>query len=163
MHAFSEILNYYWVPLSHKIPIVCMLWLTCKSICPTAAINEFSALNSGNCPCIGDILIFSCTAVGGGGTRWGGTAFNCPSLLNEIILRHSLYDSPSGTSGHCNGGAITARSIDVSESADVSCYTSQLSVTIQNISSTVTIQCTHNSLSGPIPIGESAVTAVSGN
>ena len=128
--------------------------------CVTAATKTFSAPSSVNCACIGDILTFNCTAVGGGGTRWGGTAFNCPSIFNEIILRHSLYEpSDSGTSGDCNNGAITAHSVF----SDMNCYASQLSVTIQNVSSIVTIQCTHNSPSGPIHIGESILRVVSGN
>ena len=96
--------------------------------------------------------------MGGGSTRWGGTAFDCIDTSDEIILRHSRYTTELGTFGGCNDGAIVGRSLGAIDN----CYTSQLNFTIQNISSTVTVQCTHNSGSGPIPIGESAVAVVSG-
>ena len=97
--------------------------------------------------------------MGGGSTRWGGTAFNCPETSNEIILLHSHYATALGTANDCNQGTITARSI----AADMNCYTSQLNITVQNISSAVIIQCTHCALSGPILIGESTIMIVSGN
>ena len=99
--------------------------------------------------------------MGGGGTQWGGTAFNCPRTSNEIVLRHSLYTTASGTSGDCNEGAVTARSI--AANVTQKSYTSQLYMTVQNISSAVTIECIHDSSSGLILIGNSTIKVVSGN
>ena len=95
-----------------------------------------------------------CTAVGGGNTEWGGTAFNCPDniIANKIILSHTLYSTQGGARGSCNNGDITVRSLGVNGS----CYTSQLNITVWNASSTV--QCTHNADSGPILINQSLIT-----
>ena len=94
----------------------------------------------------GDVLMFSCTITGGGITIWAGTAFNCPSTANEIILHHSL-----GTSfGGCNGGAITAGNLGV---VGHNCYSSQLNVTLSSDMNDKTIACTHNSGSTVTLIG----------
>ena len=112
-----------------------------------------------NCACLGDVLTYTCTAVGGGSTRWTGTAFDCAARSNEIILRHSLYTTESGTSGGCNGGAIVGQSLGVNGN----CYTSQLNVTIGNsLISTRTVQCTYYGNTKVTVIDESSLTVVSG-
>ena len=126
-------------------------------------VNSFTVgeyellLPSGNssCACLGDILTYMCTAVGGGSTEWGGTAFNCPDniIANKIILSHTLYGTQRGTRGSCNNGDITVQSLGINGN----CYISQLNITVRNASSTV--QCTHNAESGPILINQSLITA----
>ena len=109
-----------------------------------------------SCACHGDILTYTCTAVGGGNTQWGGTTFDCPNTANMIALSHTFY-ATEGTRGACNNGAVTGRSLGVMNG---NCYTSQLNFTVQNTSSTV--QCVHVVDSGSTEIGESSITAVSG-
>jgi hypothetical protein len=53
---------------------------------------------------------------------WTGSAFNCPSTNNYILL--SLYDI--GTGRTCNNGAIVGRILSIEGNS----YTSQLNVTI---------------------------------
>jgi hypothetical protein len=122
----------------------------------TAAGYELIQPGNASCACLGDVLTYTCTAVGGGNTQWGGTAFDCPDTSNEIVLSHTFYAS-EGTRGVCNNGAATGRSLGV---IDRNCYTSQLNITVQKTTSTV--QCIHNTDSGPIEIGESSIAAISG-
>ena len=49
-------------------------------------------------------LIFSCDSVGLGATVWKGSALNCPSTNNEIILLHNRVNSTSS----CNDDNIVA-------------------------------------------------------
>ena len=44
---------------------------------------------SNACNCVGDTLTFECTVTIGKGTIWRGSAFNCDSSSNEIILLNS--------------------------------------------------------------------------
>ena len=70
--------------------------------------------------------------MGIGNTVWQGSAFECPGSQNEMVLRHSLYNSSSVTysnrSNSCNNGGviIVAQIIGVSENT----YTSHCQVTI---------------------------------
>ena len=122
----------------------------------TAARYELMQPGNASCACLGDILTYQCTAVGGGNTQWGGTSFDCPDTSDEIVLSHTFY-ATEGTHGTCNNGAVTGHSLGVRNG---NCYTSQLNVTVQKTLSTV--QCVHNADSGPIGIGESSIMAVSG-
>lgn len=103
------------------------------------AQEEFIAPPNAQCACQGDILVYTCRAVGAGSTKWNGTAFSCDSSnSNDITLRHSFYNDPGGTSGECNDGAIVGRSVRV----DGLRYTSQLTVTIDGrVSSNRTVMC----------------------
>ena len=97
--------------------------------------------------------------MGGGSTQWEGSAFHCPSSMNEIILRHSQYTVPGGTSDTCNNGDIVGKSVGVQGRS----YTSQLSVTVsRDLSDNVTIQCTHNADQDSILVGISSLVTVSG-
>ena len=96
--------------------------------------------------------------MGGGNTQWGGTTFDCPDTSNTITLSHTSY-AKEGTQGDCNNGAVTGRSLGVRNG---NCYISQLNITVQNTSNSLTVQCVYNADSGPIEIGESSITAVSG-
>ena len=92
--------------------------------------------------CPGDVLMYVCNIIGGGNTIWSGTAFYCPSKSNETILRHSQFNSESGTFGSCNDRAvIMARSLGVTNN----CYSSQLNITVTSDMNNKTIQCAHSS------------------
>lgn len=98
------------------------------------------APNNVQCACPGDVLNFMCTTVGGGQTIWTGTAFSsCPRAENEIILRHSRFNT-AGDTGNCNNGAIVGRSVD----AVNNCFTSQLNVTVSASLNNKTVQCIHS-------------------
>ena len=102
------------------------------------ASNKFTPLAGDACP--GDVLTYTCTIIGGGSTIWSGSAFDCSSKSNEIILRHSQF--ASGMDGNCNGGAITARSLGV---VDDTCYSSQLNLTFNLDLNNKTVQCAYSS------------------
>ena len=89
------------------------------------------------------MLTYTCNITGGGTTIWDGSALDCPSRANEILLRHSQFGFPPGTFGSCNNGAIVARSIGVGSNSF--CYISELNVTVSSSLHSKTIQCTHNS------------------
>ena len=71
------------------------------------------------CNCIGDTLTFECTVMTGRGTIWRGSAFNCASTGNEIILLNSSVGVQT-----CNSGIITGQVIKHQRNN----YTSQLNV-----------------------------------
>lgn len=121
--------------------------------------NHLELPNNSRCACVGDILTYKCTAIGGGATLWGGTTFNCPTLRNEILLRHSQFSSPEGTTGECNNGAIIGKSTGVENN----CYTSQLNVTVSGSLNNKTVTCVHNSDTGQLnTIGEGLITLAPG-
>ena len=111
------------------------------------------------CACPGDVLTFVCTIVGGGNTIWSGSAFNCSSTENEIILRHTQFAS-EGTFGDCSSGAIVSRSIGVE---DNNCFVSQLNVTASTNFNRKTVVCGYSSNTGPIFIGNETLNVISGN
>ena len=111
-----------------------------------------------SCACSGEVLTFGCTTVGPGQTIWRGTAFKCTGESNEIILRHSEFDSPTGTSGTCNSGAIVGQSLRVE---NTNCYVSQLNITIQSLFNNKTVECVYSSDTENI-IGQSRLRVVSG-
>ena len=92
------------------------------------------------------MLVFNCTVVGGVATVWDGSAFDCSSTNNEIILRHSQFSNPGGISGDCSSEAIRGRSLDVQSTS----FTSQLSVTVSSQLNGQTVQCS----------GDAAMTTV---
>lgn len=105
----------------------------------SAASNEFMPQTMGDA-CPGDVLMYNCTINGGGSTIWSGSAFDCETRMDEIILRHSQF--VSGSSGNCNDGAVTAQSLGV---VDSTCFTSQLSVTVDLEMNNKTVLCAHSS------------------
>ena len=109
------------------------------------------------CACIGDRIIYNCTAVGGGTTIWSGTVLDCPLDGSVITLRHSQYASNQAF-GFCNDGDISGRGIDVTNN----CYTSQLSLTVRGSFANKTVHCILNSNEGIRTIGESLLSIVSG-
>ena len=100
--------------------------------------------------CPGEVVSYTCTVVEPnsppiGSSVWRGTAFNCPSLQgvsNEILLRHSLFNTSSGANGTCTNGAITAESVGVVDN----CFTSRLMVTVSSGLNGTTVECTLSGL-----------------
>ena len=75
-----------------------------------------------NCTCEGYQKVYECRITGSDGiTVWRGTAFDCPSSGNEIVL----FQGSFGTQV-CNNGAISGRIIRVENNS----YISQLSVSV---------------------------------
>ena len=89
-----------------------------------------------DCVCPGENLIYECTVCGEGATVWTGSAFFCTG--NEIILRHSEYGS---ISGECNDGAVAAQSIEVTDSQNGQCYSSQLDISLNSVKENKTVEC----------------------
>ena len=111
--------------------------------------NAGLALNSNfvsrNCVCPQDVnntlsLIYECTTVGPISTTWRGSAFVCPGMGNEILLRHTQFTMPGGTRVSCNDGNIMGMSVSVENNQ----YTSLLNVTYNSALSGRTIMCVHN-------------------
>lgn len=127
--------------------------------------NAGLALNtnfmSRNCICPQDVkntfsLIYECTTVGPISTTWRGTAFDCPGMGNEILLRHTQFMEPGGTRVSCNNGNIMAMSVRVENNQ----YTSLLNVTYNPALNGTTVMCVHNN---DMVIGESIIPgAISG-
>ena len=110
------------------------------------------------CACPGDILTYTCTAVGGGTTLWGGTAFKC-GRSNEIALRHSRFAS-GGINGTCNNGAILGQNIGVQ---DNNCFISQLNITVDAEFNNKTVYCVHDSVTNSsLTIGTAILRVISG-
>jgi hypothetical protein len=84
--------------------------------------------------------MYNCTINGGGSTIWSGSAFDCETRMDEIILRHSQFET--GSSGNCNGGAVNAQSLGVINNT---CFSSQLNVTVDLEMNNRTVQCAHSS------------------
>ena len=97
------------------------------------------------CVCPGHELRLECTVVGGAATNWRGSAFDCPSSTNRIVLRHSQFES--GTSGECNNGRIIGRSINKTSGSDGIKYISQLDIQL-DVNDTLegrTVECVRHS------------------
>ena len=91
-----------------------------------------------------------------GSTIWRVAAFDC--MQNEIILRHSEYDDVGGTSGLCNGGAISGRSTAV----DDNCYTSQLRLTVSRELHNKAVTCLLNLNRAMTAVGNVSIIVASG-
>ena len=91
------------------------------------------------CVCPNDILTYNCTVNGTAtaSTVWTGTAFDCPSS-NQTVLLHSRF--ADGTTKECNNGGIIARSIGV----EISEYTSELTVIVTAELLGKTIMCIYD-------------------
>ena len=75
--------------------------------------------------------------MGGLGTVWKGTAFDCPSSAHGIILLHSRFRDEHGTQGACNNGTIVGQSLRIKDTS----YTSQLNVTVSSDMIGESIEC----------------------
>ena len=87
--------------------------------------------------CPGDVLTTECAIIGGGATAWLGTAFQCDSSHDEIILLHSQFGGPYNTIGSCNNGKIVAQALGVVNNS----YISQLNVTVSPEFNNTTVKC----------------------
>ena len=89
----------------------------------------------------GDLLTYECTVMGlpGEATVWTGSAFNCASSSNEIVLLHRPIISDNVYYSTCNG-AIVARILSVEGNN----FTSQLNVTVTSEIIGKTIECLHD-------------------
>ena len=121
----------------------------------SVASNEFMPQTVvDSCP--GDVLTYTCTIYGGGNTIWRGSALDCETKMNEIILRHSQFER--GSSGNCNGGAITAQSLSAVNNTR---FSSQLRVTVDLEMNNRTIQCAHSSET-ITTVGEGTISVATG-
>ena len=78
-----------------------------------------------------------CTTSGAGNTVWDGSAFNCPSTSNRVVLLHSQFNMPGGAQALCNAGEIVGKSLH----GDGEFFTSQLNVTASVDLNNTTIRC----------------------
>lgn len=85
-------------------------------------------------------MTYTCNIVGGGTTIWNGSAFDCQSKSNQILLRHSQFGSQGNAFGTCNDGAIVGQDIGVENN----CYTSQLKVMVHSEVIGREIACYHD-------------------
>ena len=98
---------------------------TCWLSAGQAPLDDLQlVLQSNDCGCV----IYECTVNSEGTFTWKGSAFDCPSTNNEIIL--FFVDRTSST---CNDGAIKAQRNN---------YTSQLIITNSSLSGS-SIECSH--------------------
>ena len=121
----------------------------------TCDSEEFEIIDECVCPEY-TIALYKCTVFGSGFTQWGGSAFSCPNIGDEIFLSHNNFDH--GISKECNNGAIIGRSLQVNGS----CFTSQLMVNTSTNLNGTTIGCTYEIGGTSVlePIG--ATTLISG-
>ena len=104
-----------------------------------ARISNYRFTALGDCTCPGYNSLYECTVTGGIATVWKGTAVNCQSADNEIILLHNT-NFTSLRAETCNSGAITGQAIRVENGT----YTSQLTVTVSAEMNGSTIVCAHD-------------------
>ena len=90
--------------------------------------------------CPGDVLTTECAIMGVGATVWQGTAFQCVSRSNEIILRHSQLGGSHNCIRTCNNGAIASQALGIVNNS----YVSQLNVTVSPELNNTTVECWHS-------------------
>ena len=123
--------------------------------------NGFTQLDE--CICPGFNLTFECSILGSGLTVWQGSAFDCSSSSNQILLSHSQFE---GRIGHCNNGGIEASGIGVvpaSNGTDDQCFISQLRVAVTDAMKNKTVECIHDpSNLQPAVIGNTSLIFTTG-
>ena len=105
-------------------------------VCHLASVstnNTFQDIIS----CPGDVLTTKCTIMGDGATVWQGTAFQCSSSSNIILLLHSRFTGSHYPTASCNNGAIVARRLGIVNNS----YISQLNVTVSPELNNTTVEC----------------------
>ena len=115
----------------YALILICHMY----SAVSASASSTFQAVS-----CPGDVQTIECTITGDGLTLWQGTAFQCVSTSNEIILRHSQFGESYNPIGTCNDGAIVARALGVVNGS----YISQLNVTVSPELNNTTVECWHD-------------------
>ena len=98
------------------------------------------------CICEGYVQIYECRATGYGATIWRGTALDCHSTFNEIIILPSDSFNRSKT---CNNGAIVGRLVRHENNS----YVSQLSVYVSSDIFSRNISCYQEVGADTIKIG----------
>ena len=100
----------------------------------TPGTNSLVAVNS--CTCEGYVQIYECRVTGYGATIWKGTALDCHSSTNEIVILPSDSVNRSIT---CNNGEIVGRLVRRENNS----YVSQLSVSVSSEVIGGSIGCYH--------------------
>ena len=109
------------------------------------------------CLCPGETVTYQCSVPAGIATVWRGSAFNCPSTSNAVVLHHSQYTS-GNSSGECNGHDIHGQSVSAANST----YVSILNVIVNSSYSyyqNKMIECVYSDGSQLIPIGRIMINA----
>lgn len=109
------------------------------------------------CLCPGETVTYQCSVPPGIATVWRGSAFNCPSTSNAIVLHHSQYTS-GNSSGECSDHDILGRGVSVVNST----YVSILNVTVNSnypYYRNKMIECVYSDGSRLIPIGRIMINA----
>ena len=117
--------------------------------------DQFTAIN--DCTCPGYNSLYECTVIMGIATVWKGTAFNCQSAGNEIVLLHNTNFTSLRTET-CNSGVISGRIIR----ANNGIYTSQLVVRVSVEMNGSTVVCAHDTGVNTPVIGSKLLTIVEG-
>ena len=115
--------------------------------------------SSSPCVCPGDVLTYECTVEGIAdvmSTIWTGTAFDCQSSENELLLIHST--SRFTETQRCNHGAITGRGIRVVGNN----YTSQINITVDPSMDGENVVCFYHSGSSITVVGNSSIQLTTG-
>ena len=91
--------------------------------------------------------------VGGFSTIWRGTAFDCPGVGNEILLRHSRFSKSGLPMGDCNGGNIIGHDRNRTFDGQTdSKFTSELTIHLPLLNTTSntlegeTVECTRDAV-----------------
>lgn len=108
-----------------------MLWNLSGS---SSGTNSLVAINS--CTCEGHTQIYECRVTGNGATIWKGSALDCSSSRNEIII---LSSDSVNRSRICNNGAIAGRLVRRENDS----YLTQLSVSVSSEVISRNISCYH--------------------
>ena len=108
------------------------------------------------CTCLNTNITYTCAINGFGFTIWRGSAFDCPTQLNRILLRHTSFEN--GTMGFCNGGDIYGRSLGVNGSI----YTSQIVVYVTSNLIGRIIECAYSLTGATVTDINSTTIAIAG-
>ena len=94
--------------------------------------------------CVGETLTFNCSVHGQGTTVWKGSALECTSSNNEIVLLHSRYNTTNGVKVICSDGNLVLHAESLS--VENGYYTSQINVQVNSelTRTTLTIDCFHD-------------------
>ena len=117
-------------------------------------LSDLNKLSS--CTCLSSDVTYTCAVNGLGFTIWQGSAFDCTAQLNQILMRHTSFES--GTMGLCNGGAIVGRSLGVNGSV----YTSQLTVSVTSNLIGRMIECAYSLIGATVIPVNSTMIAITG-
>ena len=113
-----------------------------------------------DCTCQGYNLTYECTVFGGAATVWKGTAFDCSSKNNEVVIFHSNnVNSISQRAETCNNGAITGRLIRAGSDS----YTSQITVQFSNEINGTTVVCARDNGTVSPDIGSALLNITTGS